>query len=173
MPGSESSKESVAKWLHAKPLNSTKSALNGLEHDFGIIGGLRQSCEKLLRNVWKRKRTDSDLEDSAKFSLEESTSHLFLWGRSFDLGELDGACHDFEEVRMNILALLVEIGGLLVRFESASELFLGLETAYTCDTPILTVMWISRGAPQQHRSHKLKNFASSPTRARTSFVLGI
>lgn len=84
------------------------------DHQLGIVGDLYQSCEKLFRYLWVRDRASAEVEESAKFSFKESFGNFVLWGKSFNLDELDEPCSDLEDVRIMLLELLVEIGKLLI-----------------------------------------------------------
>ena len=51
---------------------------------------------------------------SQNYLLKEELDKLYMWGESFGPGELDKALNESEELRDNVLDLLVNLGELVI-----------------------------------------------------------
>lgn len=76
------------------------------------LRGLQQLCRQEQEGYAPRARSHL---------LKEELGKLYLWGESFSPGELDKALDEYEEIRDNVLDLLVNLGELIIRGKNSRE----------------------------------------------------
>ena len=76
------------------------------------LQGFKQLCRQELEGY---------APGTQSYLLREELGKLYLWGESFSPGELDKALDEFEEIRDNVLDLLVNLGELVIRGKTSRE----------------------------------------------------
>ena len=77
------------------------------------LQGFKQLCRQELEGYAR---------GAQSYLLREELGKLYLWGESFNPGELDKALDEYEDLRDNVLDLLVNLGELVIRGKTSREL---------------------------------------------------
>lgn len=118
--GLEARSDYLLQWLDAGVgVDDTRSfAHNGAsardEDVQGFAARLYQLCLHALQDLYIREREKRKF-GSQTTGLRECLGRLYLWGESFERGELDRALEESDEVRESVLERLGHIGELLLR----------------------------------------------------------
>ncbi len=107
--------------LHASHLSESLDA--GYKSlDIGLVESLYQGVLQVLNAVRQQTATSTMLQVKQKKTLIESLGRLYLWGETFQLGTLDKALDNAEELKLTIIELLLDLGKLLTRCKSSTYL---------------------------------------------------
>jgi hypothetical protein len=118
--GLEARSDYLLQWLDADvEVDNTRSLTNhGAsardENVQGFAARLYQLCLHALQKIYIREREKRKFGSQAT-GLRDCLGRLYLWGESFERGELDRALEESDEVRESVLERLGHIGKLLLR----------------------------------------------------------
>ena len=106
-------KEFMQQWLDSNESTSvdfagTGAGERGIDREDGFASRFYCTC---LRDF---QRLCHYAHGSRSFLLKEELDKLYMWGESFGPGDLDKALEESEELRDNVLDLLVNLGELLI-----------------------------------------------------------
>ena len=110
-------KQFMQQWLDSNESTSddfagTGAGERGIDREEGFVSQFYSAC---LREFQRSCRQEQNklAHGSRFYVLKEELDKLYMWGESFGPGELDKALDDSEELRENVLDLLVNLGELL------------------------------------------------------------
>ena len=116
--GGDDHKEFMQQWLDSNESTSVKSARTcagepGIDRGEGFASRFYSICLRGFQQLCRQKQKEY-AHGSGSYILKEELDKLYLWGESFGPGELDKALGDSEEIRDNVLDLLVNLGELVI-----------------------------------------------------------
>ena len=91
----------------------TRAGERALESEEGFASRFYSTCLEELRHLC-RQQQKAYAPAPRSYLLKEELGKLYLWGERFAPGELDKALGVSEEVRDNVLELLVNLGELVL-----------------------------------------------------------
>ncbi len=103
----------VHEWVDS---TSEQPAIDNSDADESLAARLYAGCITILRRLCSR-ITNADASPSSlePWVLGQELGRMYLWGEGLGNGKLDKALNDADELRENVLEVLVSIGMLLVR----------------------------------------------------------
>lgn len=105
----------MLQWLRADASNTgDDDGTPSRDSEEGFVARLYNHCLCALQYILKTERIKSP-SSSRSSSLGECLGRLFLWGDAFDVGQLDRALDQSDEMKLNVLEQLARIGKLLLR----------------------------------------------------------
>lgn len=103
--------------------------------DESLAARLYAGCIIILRGLCSRITNTDASQPSLKPSvLGQELGRMYLWGEGLGNGKLDKALEDADELRQNVLEVLVSIATLLVRSEFVFLQLLPFEQTASTDT---------------------------------------
>ena len=111
-------KEFMQQWLDSNESTSidfagTGAGERGIDREEGFASRFYSTCLRELQRLCRQEQKGY-AHGSRSYLLKEELDKLYMWGESFVPGELDKALDESEELRDNVLDLLVNLGELLI-----------------------------------------------------------
>ena len=111
-------KEFMQQWLDSNESTSVDFAGTGageraIDREEGFASRFYSTCLREFQQLC-RKKQEGYAHGSRSYLLKEELDKFYMWGESFGPGELDKALDESEELRDNVLDLLVNLGDLLI-----------------------------------------------------------
>ena len=113
----------IQQWLGAESSSSEvpDETIIDYKPEQGLAARLHLLCLQALQYLYKRER-DYTRPGSQAENLKKEVGRLYLWGESFEAGDLDKALEQSDGLRDIILGLLSTLGGTLVRGKNRNTL---------------------------------------------------
>ena len=89
----------------------------GIDREEGFVSQFYSTCLEAFQQMCRQEQ-QKYAPGARSYLLEEELGKLYLWGETFGPGELDKALFESEEIRDNVLDLLVNLGELVIRGKS-------------------------------------------------------
>jgi len=103
----------VREWVDS---TSEQPAIDNSDADASLPARLYAGCITILRRLCSRvTNTDASQSSLEPWLLGQELGRIYLWGEGLENGKLDKALNDADDLRENVLEVLVSIGMLLVR----------------------------------------------------------
>lgn len=111
-------KDCTQQWLDSNESTSvdfagTCAGKRGIDREEGFASRFYSTCLREFQRLC-RKEQKGHAHGSRSYLLKEELDKLYMWGESFGPGELDTALDESEELRDNVLDLLVNFADLLI-----------------------------------------------------------
>ena len=111
-------KEFMQQWLDSNESTSvdfagTGTGERGIDREEGFVSRFYSTCLREFQRLCRQEQKGY-AHGSRFYLLKEELDKLYMWGESFGPGELDKALDESEELRDNVLDLLVNLGELLI-----------------------------------------------------------
>ena len=91
-----------------------------IDHEEGFASQFYSMCLRGFQQLCRQVQ-EGYASGARSYLLKEELGKLYLWGESFSPGELDKALDEYEEIRDNVLDLLVNLGELIIRGKNSRE----------------------------------------------------
>ena len=116
--GGDGHTEFMQRWLDTTESTSvdfarTCAGERGTDHDEGFASRFYSICLRGFQQLCRQEQ-EGYAHGSRSYSLKEELDKIYMWGESFGPGELDKALGESEEIRDNVLDLLVQLGELVI-----------------------------------------------------------
>ncbi len=116
--GGDDRKELMQQWLDTDEsisldLGRTCAHERGIDREEGFASRFYSTCLRGFQQLCRQEKKGY-APGSRSYLLKEELGKLYLWGEGFAPGELDKALGESEEVRDNVLDLLVNLAELII-----------------------------------------------------------
>ena len=116
--GDDDHKDFIQQWLDTNETTSvdfagTCAGEQGINREEGLASRFYSTCLREFQQLCRQERKRY-AHGSRSYLLKEELDKLYMWGESFGPGELDKALDESDELRDNVLDLLVNLGELVI-----------------------------------------------------------
>ncbi len=124
--GGDDHKEFMQQWLDTNKSSSVDFARTcpgerDIDREEGFASRFYSTCLRGFQQLCRQEQ-ERYAHGSRSSLLKEELDRLYMWGESFGPGELDKALGESEEIRDNVLDLLVNLGELVIRGKASKGL---------------------------------------------------
>ena len=111
-------REFMQQWLDSNESTSvdfagTGAGERGIDREEGFASRFYCTCLREFQRLCRQEQKGY-AHGPRSYLLKEELDKLYMWGESFGPGSLDKALEESEELRDNVLDLLVNLGELLI-----------------------------------------------------------